>query len=169
MAEGAETTASALSALSLHPALVSVTVHAEEQIHLLCFTFSDNTVQRDFQYRQVREGDGGRVFTLSPGEHIVKVKFRQAYNLDAIQFFTNKGRISPVYGSQEVHAVLCFEGDKIYGVVQSKDQFEIKSFKVESSFGTRMPCPVPETSFSADSDDDGESRMLFDQPTESDG
>jgi hypothetical protein len=165
--EGTAATNTDSAASSAYPALVSVTVHAEEQIHLLAFTFSDNTVSRDFQY-EVREGERGRVFALSAGEHIVKVKFRQSYNLDAIQFITNKGRISPVYGSQEEHAVMCFEGDQIYGVVQSKQQFEIKDFKVESTFGTRMPCPVPEAPFTPDPDDDGDSRMLFDTPTESD-
>ena len=80
----------------LPPTVKQVVVFAGQFVDQIHFVLSNATV---LKYGD-EGGDSQQPWKVPDGEWITWVKVRQGGNLDSIQFFTNRGNSSPVYGGQ---------------------------------------------------------------------
>eukprot|EP00808_Paulinella_micropora_P022129 g1925.t1 len=89
--------------LSLNQPLAITEIRVRSQVYVdrVTFVFNNGATA-------TWGGSGGTPrpdFTLSPNEYVVEVRCKQGAALDSIQFFTNLGRLSPLYGGEGGSAV----------------------------------------------------------------
>ena len=66
-----------LGATIVEPALVSITVHASDNVHLIAFNWSDGTQKRVFEHDVIEGDPGSLTFYLAPGESLTQIKLVQ--------------------------------------------------------------------------------------------